>query len=279
MIFPAIREDANRIYHSGLWFFEKNPKHPESHYFYHLPFTLDAICNKALVFHTNSDLVARRVGALAKIRNISLETVVSPIERLPCYGDAVEVSHSATAMNLDVFEKPINFGGEKGLFNYWHHVKASNPKAYTFMLAIWLSKVSLVAGFMRTEKTMYQHAWIDASLSRMDWRRSNWDISRVPIVGGKVSHYDSRMRMFGQQLPLTAGFLAADAYMWNCLERLFKESLRSAKAMPYAHDEETILANCVAKRPDWFFCIGNHYKQSDRLKNAKAKLIRRVKRH
>lgn len=180
-------------------------------------------------------------------------------------------------MNLDYFEKPKNLSGEKALIHFWNHFYSSDISVYADMLTIWLSKIDLVNRHSDESSMETERAWIDASLGRMNYRRSNWFVSKVSIPRGKIGHYDSRMKCYGVKIPLNASFLSGTLDAWPKLAEAFNDSLVCARQIPYAHDEETVLADCIAKYPDFFHCVGNHYRQKDYLINFYGKVRRSIR--
>jgi hypothetical protein len=82
------------------------------------------------------------------------------------------------------------------------------------------------------------------------------------MKGGAVSRvrYGSDMRRYGRHLPLNASYISGPREQWQEFQQLFSQKAQLAAQMPYGHDEETILSECIREQPDWFHCIGMPYK-------------------
>jgi hypothetical protein len=158
-------------------------------------------------------------------------------------------------MRLDRFPRPDAFASEKGVTHYWRDLKGGGADAYRAMLAIWLSKIALTSDVARDHESM-SVAWVDASVARFNLRRTNWNFTQDQGHPAKISHFASPMRFFGRPLPLNASYLEGRSSVWTELERLFNAMLEKALQMPYGHDEETVLAQCLSASPDLFRCIG-----------------------
>jgi hypothetical protein len=122
-------------------------------------------------------------------------------------------------------------------------------------MTVWLSKVALARSTAAEQGSDTTVCWIDASVARFNGRRRDWNFAKVPTPRGKVSHYPTTMFFYGRKLPLSASFLAADQTSWTTLLSEFNESAARAVKMPYGHDEETVLADCVYRLPQLFHCV------------------------
>ena len=251
-----------RRYISGYWPLAGNQKKPESHYLTLLPETLTPLRGASLTFYSNDPAVLDRVNAQSERVGICCESRLRQVEDLPAWSLPGELVQACERMNLEAWPKPRHFGGEKGSKHYWRDFKGSGPQVYRQLLSIWMSKISLVSDEARNQLDSptvadppSSLAWIDASLSRCNGTRRQWRYWRVKDCAGRLSHYRSSMRCFGVPLPVQAGFLSAEACVWLELEALFLEAAAAAASMAYAHDEETVLAECRRRRPKLFHAI------------------------
>ena len=83
------------------------------------------------------------------------------------------------------------------------------------------------------------------------------------------------MRYMGQPLPINASYLSASAQVWLLVNEIFQDVASRAVAMPYGHDEETILGECQRHNPELFHCIGTPYSRLSNRAKIRARLIDR----
>ena len=98
---------------------------------------------------------------------------------------------------------------------------------------------------------------MDVSVSRFKDRSNVETFQQLKLPFDRLSHYGTLMRFYGVPLPLNASFLSANAPVWRDVEAEFAEAASRAKGMAYGHDEETILADCLWRRPELFHSIGS----------------------
>ncbi|MBO75679.1 MAG: hypothetical protein CMD33_10440 [Flavobacteriales bacterium] len=251
-----------RHYISGYWPLVGNEKKPGSHYLTLLPETLAPLRGASLIFYSNDPAMLDRVMVLSEHIGFRCEPRLRQIEDLPAWSLAGEMVQACERMNLEAWPMPRNFACEKGSKHYWRDFKGSGSHVYRQLLSIWLSKISLVTDEARQQldprsvaDPSNSLAWIDASLARFNRRRRRWRYWRVKDCPGRLSHYRSSMRCFGVLLPAQAGFLTAEVSLWPELEALFLEASAAAVSMAYAHDEETVLAECRRRQPKLFRSI------------------------
>ena len=252
----------SRHYISGYWPLAGNAKNPKTHYLKLLPDTLEPLREASLTFYSNDAAVLERVMVLSKHVGIRCEPRLRRVDDLPAWSLAGALVQACDRMNLEAWPMPQKFAGEKGSKHYWRDFKGSGPQVYRYLLSIWLSKISLVTDEARRQLdtrnvggAVSSLAWIDASLSRFNSTRRSWRYWRVKDSPGRLSHYRSGMRCFGVPLPLQASFLTAEVCVWLELEALFLEAAAAAVLMAYAHDEETVLAECRRRQPELFHAI------------------------
>lgn len=245
----------DRLYVSGLWIIKNNAKRSSGHYYRNLPSTIEFLKGSRLIFYYDNSDILSEVSRLASKYQVTLEPMRTDLQDLPCWDWAVALADSCEAMQLDQFLMPENFASEKGVVHYWRDLKKGGRESYIKILAVWLSKISLVTNVMHNRHNE-SIAWVDASISRFKDDRENWNFSKVGSVPGCISHYGNRMRFHGRKLPLNASYLEGDKQAWTAVESIYYDMLPRAARTPYGHDEETVLAECIAQFPGLFHCIG-----------------------
>lgn len=247
---------ADTLFISGYWPLPANRKYSASHYERLLPETIALIAGRRLLFFSDSVDVLEHVDGLARRHGIASEGSLLPLTSLPMWDLAGDMVEACRRMGLDAWPAPVAYGREKGVTHYWRDFRGSGEVAYRQLLAIWLSKVALVATQAGRDPACDALAWIDITLARIRGARTNWRFWEIEDVPDTVSHYSSPMRFHGRDLPVSAGYLSAAPSVWPRLAALFERTARQAALMAYAHDEETILGQCHAHSPDLFRCVG-----------------------
>ena len=115
------------------------------------------------------------------------------LEALPQHALAERLTTLAGAWSLIAGRWTVSFILRRVLY-YWRDLKGSGEEVYSHLLAIWLSKISLVAGFVNSVDASTPLAWVDSSLVRIKGNRSNWCFWKQSVVPGRVCHYASPMR-------------------------------------------------------------------------------------
>lgn len=250
------REGSKRLYCSGYWPISGNTKRSQEHYAAYLPATLDIIHGQELVFYSNDNSYIERVHKLAEERGITFTGSFMEDSELPARDLAVQMVDACRGMNLDKFAKSSDLGSEKGVIHYWRDFVGSGEPVYRKLLSIWLSKVFLTSALAQGVETDRLTAWMDISVSRFQGRRENSGFQNLVLPADRLSHYGSAMRFYGVRLPLNASFLCGTGPVWSAVEEEFSDATNRATTMPYGHDEETVLADCVRRKPELFYCIG-----------------------
>ena len=266
---------AHKLYVSGYWPVSGNLKRSGEHYNTLLPKTLQLIRGEELVFYSSSEEVLSWAEGLCQQASIRMRPMLLPLDQLPAWQLAARLVACCGAMQLDQWQKPRSFGGEKGVIHYWRDYKEAGPEVFRALHAVWLSKFALVA----EQASQVNHdrlVWMDSTIARFQGRRSNWRFWLVDEHLQKFSHYGSDMRSFGRRLPLNASYVSDPREQWAALQTLFSQKAELAAQMPYGNDEETILAECVREHPDWFQCIGMPYKRLTGRQLVKARLKDRI---
>ena len=250
----------SRLYISGYWPLIGNVKHSADHYQKLLPRTLMPLRGSSLKFFSDDESVLDWVVSISNQNNLHCEPFLINIDDLPAWSLAGDMVRACERTNLDAWPTPLQFFGEKGSKHYWRDFKGSGPMIYRKLLSIWMSKISIVAAEARRllDGSDYPYrsiAWMDASLARFNRSRRRWRYWKVRDVPNQLSHYRGSMRCFGVPLPIQASFLTAEVAVWPLVENLFLENALSASSMAYAHDEETVMAECCRRQPLLFNAI------------------------
>lgn len=266
---------AHKLYVCGYWPVSGNLKRSGEHYNTLLPQTLQLIRGEELVFYSSSEEVLIWVEGLCQQASIRMRPVLLALEQLPAWTLADRLVRCCGAMQLDQWQKPRSFGGEKGVIHYWRDYKGAGTEAFRAMHAVWLSKFALVA----EQASQVEHerlVWMDSTLARFNRCRSNWRFWLTQDHPHKFSHYGSDMRRFGRPLPLNASYISGPREQWVAFQALFSQNADLAAQMPYGNDAETILSECIREQPDWFQCIGMPYKRLTGRQLIKARFKDRL---
>ena len=250
-------------YVSGYWPLANNKKKSRDYYNTILRKTLSSLRGRRLIFFSNNSDVLEAVCLHCSEYGIKLRDVFLGLEDLPNRSLAHALVDSCSRMSLDSWHRPLSFHSDKGMVHYWRDLQGSGIETYADLLSIWMSKVALMTQISTDFDAGHPLAWVDSSLARIQGNRSNWRFWNQQVQSGCVSHYASPMKYCSHPLPVSAGFLLANASVWNELNSLFNEIAWQAAKMPYGHDEETILGECWRRRPELFLCIGKPYKLLD----------------
>ena len=248
-------DPGRRVYCSGYWPLPDNQKRQVGHYDAYLPLTIQMLEGSILHFYSSDHGVLERVRQLGLAHGIELLLVHMPLHELPAWGVAADFVHCCQQMNLQSYGQMEGRVKDKGVRHYWRDLQGSGEDAYRSLLAIWLSKVDLAVSLAKGLGRDSVLSWVDASLSRKNHGREGWDFTKIAIPRGKLCHYGSKMSVYGSRLPLSAGFLGADAFTWGQIADLYVAMRHRLMAMPYGHDEETILSRCQSEYPELFHCI------------------------
>lgn len=264
------------LYVSGYWPLKGNQKYSLRHYQESLIKTLQMLRGEHLVFHSNSNSVLDQVMALGKNYSVEVLPLRRELHDLPNWDRSAAFVRCCERMQLDCWPHPQRVHAEKGVRHYWRDWKGSGAETYRSLLTIWLSKPELTyrAGVSHQVETV---AWIDASVSRFNGQRTHWEFPKIHSQPGSIIHYASPMRYFGVPLPLNASYLAGSIEVWSVLVRVFNQVAEEAQAMAYAHDEETLLAECVRRQPELFHCIGLPFQCLSHFAILRFQLRRRLR--
>jgi hypothetical protein len=247
--------DAMTTYCLGYWVLPDNAKRPVGHYVALLPLTIRMIAGQRLILLTDDSRVVQLVRDCCTQDGVELLWWNRCVGDLPAFGLAAEIVQRTEEFGRGS-ERPSDFHREKGLLHYWRDLLGGGAAAYRQILAIWLSKVMILEEASRINPfASAQFAWIDASVSRFNRHRRNWNFATLPQQADKIAHYGSIMRKHGNPLSLNASFLRGDRLAWSRLGELYLAALTAAVSEPYPNDEETILHGVREKQPDAFLRV------------------------
>ena len=136
--------------------------------------------------------------------------------------------------NINILKKIGSNGGtEKGVS------KSTDEEIFRFTFTIWTSKLYMI------EKTINDNpfnsiyfAWTDASCTR--WSRPFYLYSKI-FKRNRINHFPTRVKYFGKEINLNAGYMMSDSNTFTKLIELFKKELEQSKNDKYGHDEETLI--------------------------------------
>ena len=225
-----------------------------------IPELLRQIAGNRLVVFCEDSFIAELFERLGTLNAVDLSIQMVALRDLPAFPAAERLLVSCEAQDLErTGERQYR---EKGHAHYWALFKGHDPSIYLQNVAIWLSKLAMVARAIELCEPEGDQfvCWADASLAQFAYIRSGWDFARASLSISQVNHYASQMRYKQKTLPLNASYLAATPGLWSLVIPRFYEILDEHLDDVYAHDEETILGLLVKERPEWFHCIGAPYK-------------------
>lgn len=222
-----------------------------------LPETLRMIRGQRLVFYYEEEFIGRLVKRLCEDIGIEVSLRCVPLETLPQRENATIIANAArdprtTARTV--------LSKEKGVAHLRAMDVAGDRSEYEKNLSVWLSKIDLTMSVAREIQRREPVAWIDIGVSKLNFRRHNWNFATLPVSPMRLSHYGSNMRYLGERLPLNASVLLGYPESWNAVCKLFNETVAMRAADCYPHDEETLLSHVLRETPDLFECIGHPYR-------------------
>ena len=137
-------------YVSGYWCLPGNGKNKPEYYQRSLELWSVDYVGKAFVFAGDDEIVALVDDACSAF---GVDVEIRLLFASAWAGE--RLTTSCRRMELDCWSMDRKFYSEKGVVHYWRDLKGSGEEVYSHLLAIWLSKISLVAGFANS---------VDASL-------------------------------------------------------------------------------------------------------------------
>jgi hypothetical protein len=246
---------GSTTYCMGYWKIPGNIKHPVDHYIALMPRTIEMLRGERLLLFTDDESIRELVRNCCTRSMVTLTCLTRHVLDLPTHEYANRILQQTAAFGSSA-ERPENFNREKGLLHYWRDYLGSGPAVYQNVLAIWLSKVFLGHEVAQQNPFGSSHfAWIDASISRMNYQRANWNFVTLASPRRVISHYGGLMRKAGRLLSMSASFLKGDQDAWSSLITLYRNELSRAIHETYPNDEETILHSVKEKHADALLTI------------------------
>lgn len=247
---------------TGFWPIPGNQKRSYGHYLKYLSGTIKLIAGgKLLVFHDDPNFFKKCQDA-ANRYNVSICEYRISLTELQYYSIGEILLSSCKRMEGSKYLINRKFKKDKGVRHYQREYLISGEESYKNIMAIWMSKISLVTHHatslnnFNTEK----YAWIDISISRFKLLRTNWDFTKNNYESNKIYHYGTDSYYNGLPMKLNASFLLGSEHCWKVLDEKFDGALRDRMNDDYAHDEETVLSHVMQNNQNLFQSVGEMHR-------------------
>lgn len=261
-----------KLYVSGYWPILGNVKRSTDHYSNELPQTLKMLRGSDLVFYSSSEEVLDWAQRLCMTYGVKMSPRICALDQMKAWDLAGRLVESCERMALASWDKPSSFSGEKGVVHYWRDLRGAGADVFRRLSTIWLCRTDLLARESALAPEYVQRlAWIDSTLARFNGQRSNWRFWMNSEPRNRVSHYSSPMRLYGRRLTYNGSYVSAPRAIWPEFAGLFHRVGAQAAEMAYGHDDETIVNECIRRRPELFHCLGVPYKRLSGWQAFKAK--------
>ena len=250
-------------YCTGYWPVGGNAKRASAYYERYIPRTLRMIAGSRLILFYGDDTILTFFARHAREHRVELHGIKIPIQALPAYPQAERLLAGCIAMKDGLYLADARMGKkEKGVKHYPRDYLGSGPENYKAIISIWMSKIALMADHAVSANPFNTDcfAWIDASIARFKFSRSNWNFMRLSFAEDALYHYNNDTRCMGQRIAINASFLFAHKNVWREVGKLFQDQVAGALNEPYAHDEETILNRVVQSHPNLFRLAGRNHR-------------------
>lgn len=205
---------------TGFWPVPNNRKRSYGHYLKHLSGTIQLLAGgKLLVFH-DDPYFFKKCQDVANKYNVSICEHRIALTELPYYSIGEILLSSCKRMEGSEYLNNREFKKDKGVKHYQREYLISGEESYKNIMAIWMSKISLVTHHatslnnFNTEK----YSWIDISISRVNLLRTNWDFTKNNYESDKIYHYGTESYYNGLPIKLSAGFLLGSEHCWKILD-------------------------------------------------------------
>lgn len=220
----------NTTFVSGFWHIPKNKKRNLQHYKSLLSRTMEMVKGQNLIYYHNG-FELNGIGDNVIQRNIE-------VENLPTYDISSKYLNSCKAQNNNIVS-PF----EKGGIHYRREYMESGEESFRKVFTVWTSKLFLLKEVYNENPFDTEYfSWIDASISRMNYQRKNWDFMNKIYPDDECAMiYKSSMSYKRESLKLSCGFMLFDIKSMKDIINLYEEMLEALSNDNYAHDEETIL--------------------------------------
>jgi hypothetical protein len=246
-----------RLYISGLWLVEGNPKRSPEHYYKQLPKTFELIRGCDLMFYCSQPSVEQLVTDLAKEYSINVQIKHFDVKSHEHFKLTQDACLHSQAFHMEPWSQAYNGlkTHEAGLQLFLFQNNTS-LEFYTQVNACFMSKTIVVEQHLQ-EIQHDEIFWIDASVSRFIDKRKHWNFTQVDLQEDKISHYSSGQRIFGKRQPVQGSLLGGTKSSWENFIPLFASTLREYvdSGCIYPAPDETIFMLCHAKHPELFACI------------------------
>jgi hypothetical protein len=253
---------------TGYWVISDNRKRSPEHYTKYIPRTLRLISGHNLIVFYEDDGVLRFFEKYCRLNGISIFGIRVPVMELPAYALSAHMLECCRSMEgSEYLNGDPAYRREKGRRHYQRDYILSGADNYRKIISIWTSKVPLVAGRAIPADPFGSDyfAWIDASVSRFNRARSNWNFMGLTYNDASLHHYGSISYCMGVPLRLNASFLLAHKDVWPHVQAKYEQQLEASLGESYAHDEETLLSRVVQENSGLFTRIGINYKGPRKL--------------
>ncbi|MBD3354816.1 hypothetical protein GF361_02430 [Candidatus Woesearchaeota archaeon] len=199
----------NTTYCIGYWNIRDNKKNSIDHYLSLIPKTLDMIGDNCIDFFYQDDNILDFIIQNKKTNKFNANKIM--VEDLPTYYIA---------------EKYIG----------------SRKDSFRDILAIWTSKLFLVEDSIKKDYFQNKYfAWADASISKMNGKRKNWDFMNQEYDEKHIYLYDSNKRFKDENITTSAGFIKGSKDIFLNIISLYKNKLEKCAGSECNHDEETLM--------------------------------------
>ena len=250
---------AQTTFVTGFWPVAGNTKYPAGHYDRTLARTMAMLRGGRLMAFYELPETAETFTRLAARHGIALELRYLALEALPSWPASAGLLRACEATDIDYWEGTEHASAEKCIVHYRRDLQRSGPEVYRRLAAIWTGRFGLMRAHVIPENPFGTDwfCWVDASLSRVNRLRANWDFTRVAYDDPSVlHHYGHAMIYRGERLRISGGFGCATAPLWEKVGRLFDARLEAAGEEAYGHDDETLLHDVLTANPELFRSLG-----------------------
>lgn len=248
----------DRTYVMGYWLLPDNSKNSVQHYSEHMQETLSMLSGSNLIFVSADREVQLHVAEFCRHHNVRIAIWDIGIPMLEKFEACKEVVKGTIEFGNNLEARSEGWRRDKGLAHYWRDFRRSNQETWHKLLAIWHSKCDLLhKAALENPFCSVEFAWVDASLSRMNGKRPEWNFPEQQVEAGKILHYGNGMLKNGQPLFISAGFLLGDQVSVRSLKRDFDEAFTACLAESYPNDEEVVLDAVLRGNPDLFVKVGS----------------------
>lgn len=243
-----------RTYVMAYWPIASNAKRSLDHYTKHLALSLEMLAGQNLYFISGNKTILASVEALCRKNDIKLHLDKLMLDDLPKRASMGNLLNRAQRFGASLRAPPVDFQNDKGLIHYWRDLRQAGDETFQKIFCIWHSKIDLLHRAATLNPfSSTQFAWVDASVSRFNQRRSGWDFREIAdIAPGVIHHFPNDMRKNGRLLALNASFLLGDRQAIDDLHSAYEEAFAACLDEDYPNDEETVIDTILTRQPGLF---------------------------